>query len=206
MEGVKTPVLVPFNPEDEDDVRMLSPEVMKALQEFYTEREEQSIEENWQLSQFWYTPETAERLANIARSQGSQICCLSTPTAFQALYCTRKDGEKLVLLEFDKRFHDLYNNDFVFYDYNDPLAIPDTLKGAFDVVIADPPFLAEECLEKVTKTIRFLTKKSIVLCTGVVMKTLVESLLKLRETSYKPQHARKLGNDFGCFTNFDINL
>lgn len=33
--------------EDEDDVRMLSPEVMKALQEFYTEREEQSIEENW---------------------------------------------------------------------------------------------------------------------------------------------------------------
>ncbi|OQR75221.1 N(6)-adenine-specific DNA methyltransferase 2-like [Tropilaelaps mercedesae] len=189
---------------DGDEV-VLSQEAMKALQEFYSERDKESIEENWQLSQFWYTQETSERLANIARSQGRNICCLSAPTAFRTLHTTRKEGERLVLLEFDKRFGELYAEDFVFYDYKDPLAIPNTLRDIFDVVIADPPFLAEECLKKVAETIRFLTHKSIIVCTGVIMKLVVENLLELRETSFKPQHARKLGNEFGCFTNFDIN-
>lgn len=65
-----------------------------------------------QLSQFWYTPETSEQLAKIARSQGLNICCLSSPTAFKALYDTRQEGERLVLLEFDKRYYtgNVYSN------------------------------------------------------------------------------------------------
>jgi hypothetical protein len=35
-----------------------------------------------------------------------------------------------------------------------------------DVIVADPPFLSEECLTKVAKSIAFLTAKDIILCTG----------------------------------------
>lgn len=30
---------------------------------------------------------------------------------------------------------------FTLYDYNSPLDVPDVLHGAFDVVVADPPYL-----------------------------------------------------------------
>ncbi|XP_003742532.1 EEF1A lysine methyltransferase 1 [Galendromus occidentalis] len=190
---------------DSDDDVVLSPEALKALGEFYKEKEEIQIEEDWQLSQFWYTDETAKALANIARSQGTRICCVSSPTAFRELQSTRSPDEKLTLLEFDRRFGDLYGENFVFYDYKSPEDLPKELEGAFDVVLADPPFLAEECLEKVAKTITFLTKKSIILCTGIVMKSSVERILGLSETAFQPQHARKLGNQFGCFTNFPLN-
>jgi len=31
--------------------------------------------------------------------------------------------------------------DFSLYDYNKPLVVPEKLKGAFEVVVADPPYL-----------------------------------------------------------------
>lgn len=30
---------------------------------------------------------------------------------------------------------------FTLYDYRSPTAVPDELKGVFDVVVADPPYL-----------------------------------------------------------------
>lgn len=43
------------------------------------------------------------------------------------------------------------------------------MSSGFDLVIADPPFLSEECLTKTTETIKFLSKKNIVLCTGNIL-------------------------------------
>ena len=37
---------------------------------------------------------------------------------------------------------------------------------SFDVVVADPPYLSEECLQKTAQTINFLAKEKIILCTG----------------------------------------
>ena len=31
--------------------------------------------------------------------------------------------------------------DFTLYDYNEPLAVPEALHRAFEVVVADPPYL-----------------------------------------------------------------
>lgn len=71
-----------------------------------------------------------------------------------------------VLLEYDRRFA-VYGDEFVFYDYTDPLNLPPELaKHSFDIVIADPPYLSEECLRKTAETIGFLTKGKILLCTG----------------------------------------
>ena len=70
-----------------------------------------------------------------------------------------------MVLEYDRRF-ETYGNDFIFYDYNNPLEIPEELKESFDLVVADPPFLAEECLQKTAQTIKFMAKDKILICTG----------------------------------------
>lgn len=69
------------------------------------------------------------------------------------------------LLEYDRRFEKY--GDFVFYDYNSPLKLPVELQQAtFDLVVADPPFLSEECLAKTAETMTFLSKGKFLLCTG----------------------------------------
>jgi len=72
----------------------------------------------------------------------------------------------IVCLEFDRRFS-CFGDSFIFYDYNEPVALPAELKQLFDLVVADPPFLSEECLHKTAQTVQYLTAKKILLCTGV---------------------------------------
>lgn len=54
----------------------------------------------------------------------------------------------------------------MFYDYKDPLNIPDKYQGSFDVVFADPPFLSKDCFVKVSKTVKYLMKDKVIVCTG----------------------------------------
>ena len=70
-----------------------------------------------------------------------------------------------MLLEYDKRFSG-FGEDFIFYDYKNPLGIPRGLASGFDVVFADPPFLSDECLTKTAVTVKFMAKDKIILCTG----------------------------------------
>jgi 16S rRNA G966 N2-methylase RsmD len=76
------------------------------------------------------------------------------------------DGVSAVVLEYDRRFA-TYGQEFIFYDYNEPLALPeDVAPQSFDVVLADPPYLSEECLNKVAQTVKYLAKGKVLLCTG----------------------------------------
>ena len=74
----------------------------------------------------------------------------------------------MTLFEFDERFS-IYGSDFILYDYKSPLDIPRELSGSFDIVIADPPFLSEECLTKTAISAKFLSKDRIILCTGCIL-------------------------------------
>ena len=71
------------------------------------------------------------------------------------------------LFEYDKRF-EIYGNDFVFYDYKEPLNFDQNLKDFFDLIIADPPFLADECQIKTGMTIKKVGKSNhkLIVCTG----------------------------------------
>ena len=72
-----------------------------------------------------------------------------------------------MLLEYDRKFEILYGNDFVYYDYTKPRELPEKISETyFDIVVADPPYLSEECLKKVSETVKFLTRGKILLCTG----------------------------------------
>ncbi|XP_070394786.1 EEF1A lysine methyltransferase 1 [Dermacentor albipictus] len=195
---------------DDEGPPELSDYAKAALEEFLREREEQekgtAPQEDWQLSQFWYSDETAAALANEAlRAAGPEgaIACISCPTLYAKL---RELGCKntLKLLEFDRRF-ECHGEDFVHYDYNVPLEIPQDWQGKFTVVVLDPPFLSEECLSKTAETVQFLRPTFVILCTGAVMEPYAEQLLGLRPCNFEPTHTRKLGNEFKCFANYNLD-
>ncbi|KAL7865762.1 hypothetical protein SRHO_G00110090 [Serrasalmus rhombeus] len=216
--------------DSDDDAPQLSAAALAALQEFYAERmtetkQEQpaltdsytvgSFKEDWHMSQFWYSDETAARLAEEAIQQAGKqgrIACVSTPSVYQKLKQLESQREdeshcvSSVLFEFDRRFT-AYGHEFVFYDYNNPLCLPEhILPQSFDVVIADPPYLSEECLSKVAITVKYLTKGKILLCTGAIMEEHAGKLMGLKICSYLPKHSHNLANEFRCYVNYDSSL
>lgn len=198
--------------ETDDDVPQLSSETLAALQEFLLEqsvKKDDSFEENWQLSQFWYNEETTQILSEAAISQcnnNGRISLISCPTLYSPIKSKIGSLNKTLdvkLFEFDRRFSSV-GSDFVFYDYKNPLNIDLNFKNCFDVIVADPPFLSEECLQKVSETISFLLKPNgkIMFCTGAVMESTCNNLLNLKKCTFQPRHKNNLANEFICLTNF----
>ncbi|KAF7709369.1 EEF1A lysine methyltransferase 1 isoform X1 [Silurus meridionalis] len=212
--------------DEDDDVPQLSDAALAALHEFYAENEAGdsahrdsytvgAIKEDWRMSQFWYSDETATRLAEEAIQQAGKqgrIACISAPSVYQKLKQLESenvDGShcvSAVLLEFDRRFT-AYGDEFIFYDYNNPLCLPeDVLPQSFDIVIADPPYLSEECLSKVAVTVKYLTKSKILLCTGAIMEEHARKLMDVKICSYLPKHNHNLANEFRCYVNYESGL
>ena len=136
-----------------------------------------------QLSQFWYDDSTAAVLAEeaVRASGGGRVACISCPTLFLKLKSTFPVQCSCTLLEYDRRFD--VHNEFIFYDYNDPFNLPTSISYppySYDLVIADPPFMSEECLVKTSKTIKHLAKDKILVCTGE--KDLPQCLIDLMST------------------------
>jgi tRNA1(Val) A37 N6-methylase TrmN6 len=53
---------------------------------------------------------------------------------------------QIKLLEFDERF--AVFKEFVPYDFEKAIKLPPELKGSFDAIICDPPFLSQDCQTK----------------------------------------------------------
>ena len=134
-----------------------------------------------------------------------RVAFISCPTLFNHFVKVNKGAVDSVLLEYDDRFG-YHGNNFIKYDYNEPLALPKEMKGQFEIVVADPPFLSEECLSKFAVTIKFLARDKVLLCTGAVMEELAVRLLGVKPCNFQPKHERNLGNDFKCYVNFESIL
>ncbi|GAV86126.1 N6-adenineMlase domain-containing protein [Cephalotus follicularis] len=218
------------NNDSDDDTPTLSSQALAALKEFLAEQNSHSIpstppktgtesdnlivslvSEDWRLSQFWYQPETAHTVAqevlSLCQDSEFRVACIACPTLYAYL---KKMGPhvNVQLLEYDKRFEQ-YGSDYTFYDYNQPEELPLDLKHAFQIVVADPPYLSKECLEKVAQTTSFLARSGecyLLLLTGAVQKDSAAELLGLRPCGFRPQHSSKLGNEFRLFTDYDPGI
>ncbi|GMS87815.1 hypothetical protein PENTCL1PPCAC_9990, partial [Pristionchus entomophagus] len=174
-------------------------------------------EEDWQLSQFWYSEETAVRLCEeIAAVCGdlpgevANVALLSTPTLlpyFKKLEGFRSGRLRVKLFENDTRFGAIHPDEFVEYDYKTPLNVPSSLHSHFDFVCADPPFLAQECMRGFAETIRLIGKPEakVLVCTGATMEDTVGTELGARRTPFSPSHANNLSNDFASYANYEVN-
>ncbi|XP_073317059.1 uncharacterized protein [Primulina huaijiensis] len=208
----------------EDDTPMLSSQALEALKEFLAEQNREIkpgddaaeevalVAEDWRLSQFWYDRSTAETIATevliICRNlRFPSVACIACPTLYA--YLKKIDPQvPAKLLEYDKRFEQ-YGAEFTFYDYNQPEDLPLPLKHTFPIVVADPPYLSKECLEKVTETIKFLLRPKesyVLLLTGEVQRDRSAELLGLRPCGFRPQHSSKLGNEFRLFTSYNPGI
>ncbi|XP_037793081.1 EEF1A lysine methyltransferase 1-like [Penaeus monodon] len=208
--------------ESDDDVPQLSAGTMAALMEFFKEEEERkdklrqieegeipdTFEEDWNMSQFWYAAETsnclAEECLRLAGNNGT-IACVSSPTLYRTLRGMDHNC-KLRVLEYDTRFA-VYKEDFVLYDFKNPLAVPRDLRQEFDVVVADPPYLDEDCLAKMAITIKYLMKTDakLILCTGTVLEELADRLLGVKKCKFEIKHDKQLSNPFSCYANYDLD-
>lgn len=217
----------------DEDPPMLSAQALEALKEFLAEQnwtgdvdgggsavaEEEVVlvSEDWRLSQFWYDRDTAEtvaaeilsllRIVEREEEETPSVACISCPTLYAYLKKIEPDLP-VQLLEYDKRFEQ-YGTEFTFYDYNDPEALPSSLKNTYQIILADPPYLSQECLEKVTQTVSFLMrpgKSYLLLITGEVQKDRAAELLSVHPCGFRPQHSSKLGNEFCLFTNYDPGM
>ncbi|KAK3065650.1 hypothetical protein LTS18_002575, partial [Coniosporium uncinatum] len=163
--------------EADDDVPQLSTDTLDLLKQFYSEKDARdkqfedlkaqaeddfatgplsmdSFTEDWNASQFWYNDETAttlaEQLLNDATDE-TAIAVVSAPSCFiqiKNLLASKKFSAKptITLLEFDERF--AVFKEFVPYDFEHPTQLPVELKGRFDRIICDPPFLSQDCQTK----------------------------------------------------------
>lgn len=207
--------------ESDDDDLQLCPTTLAALNEFLKEKEERenqlkqisedqplevSFDEDWQLSQFWYDEETTDTFvkgALNATGPTDKIALISCPTIYSKLKKSCGDRQ-VALFEYDQRFK-VFGADFIPYNYKFPLDVPREMASSYDLVIADPPFLSDECLTKTALTIKFLSKKNIVLCTGAIMQELAERLLDVKTCNFLPHHQNNLANEFYCYANFDFD-
>ena len=117
-------------------------------------------------------------------------------------------GAETYIFEYDQRFSS-YGSSFVHYDYNEAFkdGVLDEYKGFFDIIIADPPFLSEECIEKMGSIMRKFSKDGtkIVLCSGLVVQEWSKKHMSLDLCQWEPKHQRNLGNQFASYANFPLD-
>eukprot|EP00884_Botryococcus_braunii_P019113 jgi/Botrbrau1/5886/Bobra.0366s0064.1 len=203
----ETEDLPPGSPVLRDDTAAALRDFLQSREQINLESEGNPFKENWALSQFWYTHETAVTIARVVADYVGtlgRIACVACPSLFHELSKSYPQV-RCDLFEFDTRFQGLGN--FHFYDYNSPCGIDGTLLRAFDLVIADPPYLSKDCLEKVAITIKALAQNpstpSAILLTGSTMRDTAEECLGVRPVGFRPQHKSKLGNEFMLYTSID---
>ncbi|KAF2737955.1 hypothetical protein EJ04DRAFT_487148 [Polyplosphaeria fusca] len=229
----------------DDDLPQLPADTLAALKEFYgaqTQRQKQfedlkaqaendfegkqkfsmeAFTEDWNASQFWYDDITATALARQlldGATNETRIAVVSAPSVFIQLKNLLASEEyqfqpQLKLLEYDDRF--AVFKEFERYDFQHPVKLSPELKGTFDCIICDPPFLSDDCQTKAALTVRWLARTwesqglRLIVCTGERMEALINKVYSkagVQTTSFEVKHSKGLSNEFRCYANFECEV
>lgn len=201
----------------------LPPETLAALMEVFDEKNKTKIEEDgfekidedWQLSQFWYTKETADKIILLIgkyakKHKKENIALLCAPSLYRAYLRNKEelDGLNVALFEYDKRFS-IFGDSFNFYDLNKPLEIDSKHHKKYDIIVADPPFLNKETVQKVAESMKLISNEGSlkIFITGLQVQDAVVGEfpeLKLRENITIEHDKQRLQNPFGFFCGVDL--
>ena len=201
----------------------LSPETLAALMEFYDEKNKTKIEEDgfekidedWELSQFWYTKETADNIILLIgkyakKHKKENIALLCAPSLYRAYLRNKEELENLnfALFEYDKRFS-IFGEGFNFYDLNKPLEMDSKHHKKYDIIVADPPFLNKETVQKVAESMKLISNEGSmkIFITGLQVQDAVIGEfpeLKLRDNIKIEHDKQRLQNPFGLFCAVDL--
>jgi len=146
-----------------------------------------SIPEIAATNQYWYSAATIAVLANEAlqQSDGGPIGCISTPSVFFSLPKAAQD--RSYVFDFDEQFADKTQN-FVRYDFNQPLDFPSRFRHYFEVLVIDPPFITKEVWERYTVTAKeLLAPGGKLLCTTISENAeMMQKLLGVESQRFRP--------------------
>ncbi|CUM67145.1 uncharacterized protein PRCAT00004836001 [Priceomyces carsonii] len=221
--------LAEFRREEKEKVEQLEKLYKEADENFKSTKKKISIDafqEDWQLSQFWYSDETAAKLGRAlleGADEDTVIVVASAPSVYAAIKNFSESTiptKHIYLLEYDKRFEILAGSShFRFYDYTKPKDIPNELRHKCHRLLIDPPFLEETCqrnsaiaarelltIEKTSVTAKGDRKYKLISSTGERMKNLIEKEYpETRMTDFIPEHKNGLSNEFRCYASFECS-
>lgn len=90
------------------------------------------------------------------------------------------------------------------YDFNEPLALPESLRASSDIVVVDPPFVTRDAWEKYATTVKFMLKPGgkVIITSIAENAPMLEELLGVRPTAFKPSIPH-LVYQYNLYTNYD---
>jgi 16S rRNA G966 N2-methylase RsmD len=94
----------------------------------------------------------------------------------------------------------------VFYDFNYPTSVDANLRGLFDVIVIDPPFISPSVWESYAITVSLLAKEGAhIICTTVAEnEELIKRLFMCQSTKFQPS-IPNLTYQYNTYANFESN-
>ncbi|KAI0464181.1 hypothetical protein LJB42_001784 [Komagataella kurtzmanii] len=176
-----------------------------------------NFQEDWGLSQFWYSDSTADTYARTlfdGADADTVICVVSAPSVYSAMRKIPRSlwpTEHVYLLEYDIRFKILAGDEhFFFFDYKAPENLPPILLGKVGRLLIDPPFLGEDCQVRCALTTRALlsgkASDKLISSTGQVTAKVMKKIYpECSITDFEPEHKNGLSNEFSCYASFECD-
>lgn len=148
------------------------------------------------------------KTAGQAPAEDVRVALVSCPSLYKSIKAIHPNGIVRVL-EFDERFA-AFGDDFVRFDYKNVYKSSnymDEYREYFDIIIVDPPFLSEECIQSIAQLVNKIRRENtrIVLCSGQVVADWAKEFMQLDQCDFRPQHERNLANEFRSYANFKLD-
>lgn len=111
-------------------------------------------------------------------------------------------NDPLILCQFDTSWESC--SGYHLYDYSDPTNVKESFRGAFDMVVIDPPFISQSVWENYATTAKLLMKddnSQIIATTVDENAVMMESLFGCKPALFRPSIPH-LVYQYSVYTNF----
>lgn len=188
----------------------MASELEKTAVDWLTTHKEDHTDSKADMNQYWYSAATIATLVDVVRSHclpakqpdaSLDVAFISTPSLYFSL--SRAERAQSRLLEYDDALG-VDEPGFVFYDFHEPEALPEELRGAFGCVVIDPPYITSEVWMQYVATAKWLLAPGghAVLTTVIENAELLGEQLGVQPNHYLPS-IPNLPYQYAVYTNFD---